>query len=143
VLRCLPGGVRWLRLRGADVALADKSAITKARARLGAEPLKALFARLAGPLAAADTPGAWYRGRRLASLDGTTTDLPYHEASPRCREGLRWSSTAHPWTAPRSSTTAASRPRSRGADRACPSGQAPDGATPSWADRATVIPCSS
>ena len=72
VLRCLLEGVRWLRLRGADVALADKSAITKARVRLGAEPLKALFARVASPLAAANTQGAWYRGRRLVSLDGTT-----------------------------------------------------------------------
>jgi hypothetical protein len=76
VLRCLLEGVRWLRLGGADVALAGKSAITKARARLGAEPLRALFARVASPLAAADTPGAWYRGRRLVSLDGTTIDLP-------------------------------------------------------------------
>ena len=76
VLRCLLEGVRWLRLGGADVALADKSAITKARVRLGAEPLRALFARVARPLAAADTPGAWYRGRRLVSLDGTTIDLP-------------------------------------------------------------------
>src|SRR3954462_5587153 len=65
VLRCLLEGVRWLRLGGADVALAGKSAITKAPARLGAEPLRALFARVASPLAAADTPGAWYRGRRL------------------------------------------------------------------------------
>jgi hypothetical protein len=46
VLRCLLEGVRWLRLAGADVALADKSAITKARARLGAAPLQELFARL-------------------------------------------------------------------------------------------------
>jgi hypothetical protein len=76
VLRCLLEGVRWLRLRGAAVVLADKSAVTKARARLGAEPLKVLFARVACPLAAADTPGAWYRGRRLVSLDGTTIDLP-------------------------------------------------------------------
>src|SRR4051812_10761940 len=76
VLRCLLEGVRWLRLRGADVALADKSAITKARSRLGAEPLRALFARVASPLAAADTPGAWCRGRRLVRLDGTTIDLP-------------------------------------------------------------------
>ena len=76
VLRCLLEGVRWLRLRGAGVTVADKSAITKARARLGAAPLKALFARVACPLAAADTPGAWYRGRRLVSLDGTTIDLP-------------------------------------------------------------------
>ena len=76
VLRCLLEGVRWLRLRGADVALADKSAITRARARLGAAPLQELFARVARPLAEADTPGAWYRGRRLVSLDGTTIDLP-------------------------------------------------------------------
>ena len=41
-----------------------------------AAPLRALFARVARPLAAADTPGAWYRGRRLVSLDGTTIDLP-------------------------------------------------------------------
>jgi len=76
VLRCLFEGVRWLRLGGTDVALADKSAITKARARLGTAPLRALFARVARPLAEDDTPGAWYRGRRLVSLDGTTIDLP-------------------------------------------------------------------
>ena len=75
VLRCLLEGVRWLRLKGADPALADKSAITKARIRLGASPLKQLFARVARPLAEPDTRGAWYRGRRLVSLDGTTIDL--------------------------------------------------------------------
>ena len=76
VLRCLLEGVRWLRSAGADPALADKSAITKARARLGAAPLKELFGRVARPLAGTDTPGAWYRGRRLVGLDGTTVDLP-------------------------------------------------------------------
>jgi hypothetical protein len=76
VLRCLFEGVRWLRLGGTDVALADKSAITKARARLGTAPLRELFARVARPLATVETQGAWYRGRRLVSLDGTTIDLP-------------------------------------------------------------------
>ena len=76
VLRCLLEGVRWLRLGGTAMAVADKSAITKARARLGAAPLEELFARVARPLAEPDTPGAWYRGRRLTSLDGTTIDLP-------------------------------------------------------------------
>ena len=52
VLRCLLEGVRWLRLAGADPALAGKSAITRARARLGADPLRELFARVARPLAA-------------------------------------------------------------------------------------------
>jgi hypothetical protein len=75
VLRCLLEGVRWLRLKGTDPALADKSAITKARIRLGASPLMQLFARVARPLAEPDTRGAWYRGRRLVSLDGTTIDL--------------------------------------------------------------------
>ena len=76
VLRCLLEGVRWLRLRGAAVASADKSAITKARIRLGPDPLKQLFERVARPCAEPGTPGAWYRGRRLVSLDGITIDLP-------------------------------------------------------------------
>jgi hypothetical protein len=76
VLRCLLEGLRWLRLGGADPDLADKSAITKARTRLGADPLKQLFQRVARPLAEPGTPGAWYGGHRLVSLDGTTIDLP-------------------------------------------------------------------
>ena len=76
VLRCLLEGVRWLRLGGTDVAFASKSAITRARIRLGAAPLKELFARVARPFAGPGLPGAWFRGRRLVSLDGTTIDLP-------------------------------------------------------------------
>ena len=76
VLRCLLEGLRWLRLSGTDIAGADKSAITKARARLGPAPLKELFGRVACPFATPDTPGAWYRDRRLVSLDGTTIELP-------------------------------------------------------------------
>lgn len=62
VLRCLLEGVRWLCLSGTAMAVADKSAITKARTRLGSaslNSLKELFARVARPLAEADTPGAW------------------------------------------------------------------------------------
>lgn len=76
VLRCLLEGVRWLRLGGLDLAVATKSAITRARIRLGAAPLRALFERLARPVATPGAPGAWYRGHRLVSLDGTTLDLP-------------------------------------------------------------------
>jgi hypothetical protein len=75
VLRCLLEGVRWVHLGGIDLALASKSAITKARARLGVAPLKALFDRVAHPIAQPGAPGAWYQGRRLVSLDGTTIDL--------------------------------------------------------------------
>src|SRR3954470_10340860 len=52
VLRCLLEGVRWLRLGGVDLAVATKSAITRARIRLGAAPMRTLFERLAGPFAA-------------------------------------------------------------------------------------------
>jgi Insertion element 4 transposase N-terminal/Transposase DDE domain len=78
VLRCLLEGVRWLCLGGTDAAAAvvDKSAITKARTRLGPAPLKQLFERVARPFAEAETAGAWYRSHRLVSLDGTTIDLP-------------------------------------------------------------------
>ena len=59
------------------MALADKSAITKARVRLGADAAQGSCSRAwPRPLAGPDTPGAWYRGRRLVSLDGTTIDLP-------------------------------------------------------------------
>jgi hypothetical protein len=75
VLRCLLEGVRWVHLGGIDLALASKSAITKARARLGVAPLKALFDRVAHPIAQPGAPGAWDQGRRLVSLDGTTIDL--------------------------------------------------------------------
>src|SRR5919206_1856401 len=50
VLRCLLEGVRWLRLGGNEAAGADKSAISKARTRLGpaqGAPLKDLFGRVA------------------------------------------------------------------------------------------------
>jgi len=76
VLRCLLEGVRWLRWRGEGVRLASKAALTKARVRLGPAPLQLLYGRIARPLALATVPGAWYRGRRLVSLDGTTLEVP-------------------------------------------------------------------
>jgi Insertion element 4 transposase N-terminal/Transposase DDE domain len=76
VLRGLLEGVRWLRLGGAELAVATKSAVTRARVRLGATPMRVLFERLACPFATPGAPGAWYRGCRLVSLDGTTLDLP-------------------------------------------------------------------
>jgi len=76
VLRGLLEGVRWLRLGGAELAVATKSAVTRARVRLGTAPVRVLFERLARPFATPGVPGAWYRGCRLVSLDGTTLDLP-------------------------------------------------------------------
>ena len=75
VLRCLLEGLRWLHGWRSSLPVASKSGISQARTRLGAAPLKGLFERVAVPLADRQTPGAWYRGRRLVSLDGTTVDV--------------------------------------------------------------------
>ena len=74
VLRCVVEGARWL----GDPTTTDvpsKSGISQARTRLGAAPLEALYRAVVAPIAAAGTPGAWYRGWRVMSLDGTTLDV--------------------------------------------------------------------
>lgn len=61
----------------------QKSAVTQARARLGVEPMKELYRQVAKPIATERTRGAWYRGWRLTSFDGTTVDIadtPENEA---------------------------------------------------------------
>ena len=75
VLRCLLEGIRWLGGDASAVAPASKAGISQARARLGAAPVEALYRRVVAPIAVAGTPGAWYRGWRVMSLDGTTLDV--------------------------------------------------------------------
>jgi hypothetical protein len=50
--------------------------ITKARARLGAAPLRLLFDRVAGPAGTTQTPGVFFAGLRVVTVDGFTLDLP-------------------------------------------------------------------
>jgi len=74
VLRCLLEGLRWLW--GAEaVKVAGKSGISQARRRLGEAPLRRLYEDLVQPIATRASKGAWYRGWRLASLDGTCLDV--------------------------------------------------------------------
>jgi hypothetical protein len=74
VLRCLLEGLRWLW--GAEaVKIAGKSGISQARSRLGEAPLRRLYEDLVQPVATRASKGAWYRGWRLASLDGTCLDV--------------------------------------------------------------------
>jgi len=83
VLRCLLEGLRWL---GDPVGVrepAGRSAISQARARLGAAPLEALYRTVVRPVAVKGTPGAWYGGWRLMSLDGTTLDVADTVANAR------------------------------------------------------------
>jgi hypothetical protein len=74
VMRCLLEGLRWLW--GAEaVKVAGKSGISQARSRLGEAPMQRLYEELVQPMATSATKGAWYRGWRLASLDGSCLDV--------------------------------------------------------------------
>ncbi len=75
VLRCLLEGVQWLLDPSITVKVAGKPGISQARSRLGAEPLKRLYAATVTPIAGPRTKGAWYRHWRLMSLDGSTLDI--------------------------------------------------------------------
>lgn len=73
VMRKLAGTLAWAA-RGVVVAVPSEEALSNARARLGPAPLRLLFEKVSGPLAGPDTPGAFWRGLRVVSLDGTTLD---------------------------------------------------------------------
>ena len=75
VLSLLTDGLAWSQLDVEPVKLPSKSGIFQARVRLGSEPLKALFARVARPLAGPATPGCWLAGRRLVAIDGMCLDV--------------------------------------------------------------------
>ena len=74
VLGLLSDGLAWSAVEE-PVKLPSKSAIFQARARLGAAPVRALFERVAVPLAAPGAGGAWLAGRRLVAIDGTCLDV--------------------------------------------------------------------
>ena len=75
VLRCLLEGVQWLLGPNATVQVAGKSGISKARTRVGWQPLQQLHDQLVHPIAVPATAGAWYRRWRLVSLDGSTLEV--------------------------------------------------------------------
>jgi len=74
VMRKLAGVLAWAE-RGVTVVVPSEEALSNARTRLGPAPLRLLFEKAAGVLAGPGTPGAFWRGRRLVSLDGTTLDV--------------------------------------------------------------------
>jgi hypothetical protein len=75
VLRCLLEGIQWLIDPSTVVKVAGKSGISQARTRLGWEPLRQLHDAVVKPIAVSASRGAWYRGWRLVSLDGSTLDV--------------------------------------------------------------------
>jgi hypothetical protein len=83
VLRCLLEGIQWLTDPTAALKVAGKSGISQARTRLGSEPVRQLHDAVVGPIAVASTRGAWYRGGRLVSLDGSTLDVADEQGNQR------------------------------------------------------------
>lgn len=83
VMRMLVEGLAWESGWRRAWEVPAKGSIFKARARLGREPLERLFEAVAGPVADARTVGAFYRGLRLMSLDGTCLDVADTPANER------------------------------------------------------------
>lgn len=75
VLRCLLEGLEWLGLPVKSIRTVQMSSISRARTRLGVEPLKKLYEELVVPVATPETRGAWYRDRKLVTMDGSTLDV--------------------------------------------------------------------
>ena len=80
VMRKLAGTLAWAA-RGVTVAIPSEEALSSARTRLGSAPLRLLFEKAAGQLAEPGSPGAFWRGLHLVSLDGTTLDVQDTEAN--------------------------------------------------------------
>jgi hypothetical protein len=66
-----------------------RSALSYRRSQLGSEILQELFAKLAGPKASEETPGAFWKGMRLLAIDGTVESVADTESN---REAFRYSS---------------------------------------------------
>jgi hypothetical protein len=76
VARLLTEGLAYARRWSGTWRVPTTAAIARARARLGPEPLRALFDVVCQPLATGEIVGAFYRSWRLVAVDGTTFDLP-------------------------------------------------------------------
>jgi hypothetical protein len=66
---------------GLGECIPNKSSFTRARQRLGAQAIERVFRTLTGPLAPAGLEGSFYRGMRLAVVDGFVLDAPETKAN--------------------------------------------------------------
>jgi hypothetical protein len=76
VMRRLVGGLRFLRNWSDRWKVPTTSAISQARVRLGEQPLRELFRRVAVPMATPGTRGAWFGMWRVMAIDGVILDAP-------------------------------------------------------------------
>ncbi|MGH3504176.1 MAG: IS4 family transposase [Nocardioidaceae bacterium] len=75
VMRRLVGSLRQMGAWQRGWVVPSTAALTKARARLGPEPLRVLFERVAVPMGPVGLPGGWCAGRRVMAVDGSNVDL--------------------------------------------------------------------
>lgn len=79
----LVDGLSWASGWEDEYPCPSASAIFQARARLGSEPVEALFRTVAKPLARHEWADSWLADKRLLAIDGTTVDVadtPVNEA---------------------------------------------------------------
>jgi hypothetical protein len=65
------------------IGIASEAAICKARRRVGVEPLMALFKEYVRPIATRSVRSAWFKGRRVVALDGSTINVSDTPANVR------------------------------------------------------------
>ena len=87
VMRALVEGLAWESGWQQVWEVPAKGSIFKARSRLGRSRCELLFEAVAAPLAGERTRGAFYRGWRLMSLDGTCLDVADTPANERSSDG--------------------------------------------------------
>jgi Insertion element 4 transposase N-terminal/Transposase DDE domain len=63
------------------------SSLSRARVKLGPDPVRFLFEEVAGPVGAVDAPGVWVCGLRVVSMDGSSTDVPDTAANRKVFSG--------------------------------------------------------
>lgn len=68
-------------LPGMGENVPNRASFTRARQRLGPQPLEAVFRAVAGPVAPNGLVGSFYRGMRLAAVDGFLLDVPDTDAN--------------------------------------------------------------
>ena len=74
-MRKLVQGLTSIGIWKTEWKVPTTSALSQARQRLGVEPLREVYHRVAVPCAMKSTPGAWKCGRRLMSIDGFEIDV--------------------------------------------------------------------
>lgn len=76
VMRKLVQGLRSIAIFKKDWKVPTSSAFSKARVRLGVEPMREIFDMVAVPCGMRSLQGAWKRSYRLMAIDGVELDAP-------------------------------------------------------------------